>query len=66
MKIKKRKKKNVWEEVSETIEAFRNFIQNYAPDPGVTCSNIYYYKGWWYCWNFILDMMEKKYPLTNI
>ena len=32
MKLKKRKKKNVWEEVSETIEAFRN-NPDYAPDP---------------------------------
>ena len=32
MKLKKRKKSNVWEEVSETIEAFRN-NPDYAPDP---------------------------------
>ena len=32
MKLKKRKKKNVWEEVSETIEAFRN-NPDFAPDP---------------------------------
>ena len=32
MKLKKRKQKNVWEEVSETIEAFRN-NPDYAPDP---------------------------------
>ena len=32
MKLKKRKKKNVWEEVSETIEAFKN-NPDYAPDP---------------------------------
>jgi len=32
MKLKKRKKKNVWEEVSETIEAFKNNPE-YAPDP---------------------------------
>ena len=32
MKLKKRKKKNVWEEVSETIEAFRN-NPDYAPAP---------------------------------
>ena len=32
MKLKKRKKKNVWEEVSETIEAFRS-NPDYAPDP---------------------------------
>ena len=32
MKLKKRKKKNVWEEVSETIEVFRN-NPDYAPDP---------------------------------
>ena len=32
MRLKKRKKSNVWEEVSETIEAFRN-NPDYAPDP---------------------------------
>ena len=32
MKSKKRKQKNVWEEVSETIEAFKNNPE-YAPDP---------------------------------
>ena len=32
MRLKKRKKKNVWEEVSETIEAFKN-NPDYAPDP---------------------------------
>ena len=32
MKLKKRKKKNVWEEVSEAIEAFKN-NPDYAPDP---------------------------------
>jgi len=32
MKLKKRKQKNVWEEVSETIEAFKN-NPDYAPDP---------------------------------
>ena len=32
MKLKKRKKKNVWEEVSEANEAFRN-NPDYAPDP---------------------------------
>ena len=32
MKLKKRKQKNVWEEVSETIEAFKS-NPDYAPDP---------------------------------
>jgi len=32
MKLKKRKKKNVWEEVSEPIKAFKN-NPDYAPDP---------------------------------
>ena len=32
MRLKKRKKKNVWEEVYETIEAFKN-NPDYAPDP---------------------------------
>ena len=32
MKLKKRKKKNVWEVVSETIEAF-TINPDYAPDP---------------------------------
>jgi len=32
MKLKKRKQNNVWEEVSETIEAFKS-NPDYAPDP---------------------------------